>query len=441
MDFNWDRDLLDSEIAASASARGLATGAAVRTAARGLWGAAAARSDAEELWRRAAEVAPDTPFALARRRWAFAVLEHDRLAHARASLERAWQEDRHPVAEPDPGRYTVVELRAKALSDEPRRIWWIRAFAAASSDVATQFGRLWNERCELGDSAGADLRELDGATPTLFELAERWLDHTDGMYGELGLDETRWLDVALARGAAEGWPGHLNWRSVSDLLGGGLWLGGCRPSLPEPPSALGASSYCRAFRVWGTAWAESQLERARPFMAWRDPTQLAERTRGCLVALLPLNGEFMRRRQGISRLRVRDQRRNLARSLLLESRWMALRTVLRKHLRSGATAGGRSLLPEYEELWGRALGFAPPVGAPGALPRLRALDAQNFAGLLVAANRSSEFVEQYDEDWFWNPRCCEVLRETFPNENSALAPLGLESGSDALLCLLADALG
>ena len=88
----------------------------------------------------------------------------------------------------------------------------------------------------------------------------------------------------------------------------------------------------------------------------------------------------------------------------------------------------------------RVLGFTDLNDAAGAMPRLRPGDVAEFQSILLAASRESALVEEFDEDWFWNPRCCEALRETVPEGNIREDGSELEDGFVRLRSLIEEEL-
>ncbi len=410
-------ELLDLEIERAALARGLISTSVSRVRAEED-GVLAASADPEALWWRSASLPASGAGSERRRQWAFSLVENDRLAQLRGSCAHAWYEELHPVSEPEAGELSPRAVVHRILDDPHRRHVWARSFEAICSHAADVCIRWQEGRAELAALLRVDLGELE-SREAYQGVTHRWLALSEELYGGLGLEFPSWLDCALGSSCGDGWPGHLNWRTVQEVLGADSWLGASRPSFPAAPRALGAASWQRAFAIFGQCWADAQLTRARPFLLWRHPARLAEKARGGLLALLPLNGEFARRRQGLSRESALRQRRVLARSILCWTRWLSLRCLLE----GGIGLGRPAFRSHFREAAAEALNFPLPGEFAGALPRLRPGAGPSLLGLLAAARTQARLVQSFDEDWFWNPRCCELLRDTFPQENAEEEPV------------------
>ena len=434
MDIDWDINALDDGIRQAAENLGLV--GAASAGRRAPWPSVRGVPVLPEgIWERVSALKADDQFANQRRRWAFVLFEHVQLRSVRDSFSRDWYERLCPVPEPEAGQYCCQQLLQRAITSHQNRFDWLGALARASGPPRESLSQWWDARGEFAERFNVDTDEVDGMGEPLVQFARDWLDRTDELLPGEPWHWDSWIEAGLARRASDGWPSHLNWRTVAALLGAEQWVGSVQVRLPAPPAVYGAASWLRAFRVFGESWADASLVRAKPFIGWRDPRQLAERTRGWLLVLLALNPEFMRRRQGLSRDRAREQRRILATSVLLALRWAALRVLLR-----AARPRSQSFSQEYAVLSERALGFPLPNDLSVVLPRMWTDGASRFLAPFLAIGRDSELTERFDLDWFWNPRCASELREVFPGENTAGYDAEPGSRSTSMLQMLEGAL-
>jgi hypothetical protein len=213
--------------------------------------------------------------------------------------------------------------------------------------------------------------------------AERFLATTEDL-AKACTEGSAWpiaLDVRFARGATEGWPSHLVWRTVAELLPGAPRLRGMK--LPEPPKALGASSFARALETFGQAFRRASIEVATMPFVLREPPLFVDAFRtGYVFAALLGERAFHTRMLGLAPGRAHDQARLLVAAFLLHARVLAAR-----------------VLPERD-------------------PEPHAARAEHdgearFVALATMLGRYNTMREREGDDWFRNPRAFVTLRELF----------------------------
>jgi hypothetical protein len=364
-----------------------------------------------ELVRELREASPSDPLAPALCRWAY----HLHLEHATHDLvaqrERALYAERRPIMAPESGKFTLAEIRDAALADEKgaRSGWFAALFANAA--LAGEFElRRWERRVELANALGdASPDATPLPTGRIVELAREFLHETRDAMAELGAQSlANLVEVALARGTAASWPSRLTLRSLAELFDEAKWLEGVALDAVELPRVLGASSFLRGLVGFGAALRTALASPSLPFAVAHDPSDLPGKTLGGLFALVPFGESFAQRKLGVSRARLRDHQRDLRRALLVGSRGLALRVLLR----APTLAGAEALRSAYSERVFEAIGVELPASAAAVLFRSRVSDPERFAGLLLAAERARELRDVHDEDWYRNPRAVDELRET-----------------------------
>lgn len=360
-------------------------------------------------FRKVSELAESDPLREPLRRWVYRLAE---LRINRSAICRVAEELRCQtlhVDEPERVELSASELLHRALADAPRRSAWVEAFlgaipASSSKAVFT----LWERRREVAARLGvSDAATVEFPAVGIVEAAERWLTRTDDAFADLRTrDLHRLLETALAAGEEQGWPARLTPQTLYDWFRDTEIFRGLDMDPGDFPPAVAPASFLRALRRLGAAWADAAAPRDQPFVIAHDPYGLRRRTMGALFAALAGNREFSRRRLGVSKLRLVDHQRSVARAALVESRASALRVLLRARTAQGAERFAEA----FEELVERAFGVVVPRRAAGVLYRMEVDDAQRLAGLWLAALRDAQLVHDHDEDWFRNPRAIEELR-------------------------------
>lgn len=351
------------------------------------------------------------PLAPALFAWAYRLhLEHATRELA-ISRERAFRAERHGLAAPESGKFTLREMLGAALADtKGARSAWLRALVTSGREASAFELRRVERRDELLGALG-DLSpdSVELPIPDIALRAGAFLERTDGAFHELGAkDASGLVELALGRGSIASWPSRLSARSLAGFFDESNWLAHATFELDELPKALGAASFVRGLAAFGAALRTALAGPSLPFALAHDPFDLAGSTYGALFALVPLGESFAKRKLEVARARLADHRRQLSRVLLVSARVLALRTTLRDPTRRGKEA----LLREYPDLAFRALGVELEPEAATLLFRSRVSDPARFAGLLLGAERARRLEDVHDEDWYRNPRAVDELRET-----------------------------
>jgi hypothetical protein len=320
---------------------------------------------------------------------------------------RRYRAEHHALDRPLSGHFTWRELLGHALRDAARRPALIELLFERGDALRDAGTRLFELRAELPTFAGRSRGELELAPPDITEHARNFLADSADALGSLELGSfADVLERGLAPEAADGWPRQLSLRNLNDLLGSSDWLSGLRLEVGELPAPLSAASFVRGLLKVGAAWNDALAPTAQPFSIAHDPFGLARATHGALFAGVPLHPTFLKRQLSLGKERATGHARALSQSALLFARQMALRVLLDEP----ALAGPGALREAFAEHATNALGFElPPTGA-GLFFRPRVGDAQRLAGLFLAATRSAWLAQEYDEDWYRNPRAIEQLR-------------------------------
>ncbi len=364
-----------------------------------------------ELLRELTGASAADPLAPALSAWAYRL----HLEHATRDLtlarERAFRIEKHPLAAPESGKFTLREMLGAALAGTSgTRTGWFYALASNGSEAgALELRRVerWSELSSTLGGPSPDSVELPA--PDIALRAQTFLERTDDAFRELAArDIGSLVEAALGRDSVAAWPSRLMPRSLAGLFDESRWLAHVTLELTELPPALGTASFVRGLAAFGAALRSAFAGPSLPFVLAHDPCDLAGATYGALFALIPLGESFAKRKLEVARARLADHRRDFSRVLLVGARALALRVILRDPTRNGRAALAR----EFPELVHRALGIELPSEAAAVLYRSRRSDPARFAGLLLGAERAKRLEDVHDEDWYRNPRAVEELRET-----------------------------
>ncbi len=354
------------------------------------------------------ELTPDGPLQRAWLGWAYRLSEA-RVNHGiRSHLVRAWRLRPWAVESPLPAQYSSRELLLRALADPERRESWTAAWLGTLQESQHAVGLLWERRRELALRAGIgelDRIESPVAEPDLW--AQRLLDQSAGLASALLPRQLSGLfSAAQAENDHTAWPAQLSPRRLGELLGSPAWFEGIDVRLGNSPQPLAPSSFLRGLARLGARWADAAAARDRSWVLTHDPYGLERRTLGALFARLPLSGPWLTRVLGLDRYRAEQVRRMFLKSQLVHLRMAALSVQLRR-VALGGPAQLRTLgLERWEACWG----FIPARTIAGVLPRLHRDTLQRFVSLLRAASLELQLVQEFDEDWYRNPRAVEFLR-------------------------------
>ena len=351
------------------------------------------------------------PLAPALFTWAYRLYLEHATRELVISRERAFRAERHGLAAPESGKFTLREMLGAALADtKGARSAWLRALVSSGQETRAFELRRVEQRDELlGALGGAPADSVELPLPDIALHARTFLERTDGAFHELGAkDPPGLVELALGRGSIASWPSRLTARSIAGFFDESKWLAHATFDLDELPKALGAASFVRGLAAFGAALRTALAGASLPFALAHDPFDLAGSTHGALFALVPLGESFAKRKLEVARARLADHRRHVSRVLLVGARVLALRTMLRDPTHRGKEA----LVREYPELVFRCLGVELGAEAATLLFRSRVSDPTRFAGLLLGAERARRLEDVHDEDWYRNPRAVDELRET-----------------------------
>lgn len=377
-------------------------------------------------------VAQDTsdPIAAPLLRWLYWLELMQRGLALEGARVRRYRAQRHPLDKPLSGEFTWRELLGHALRDARRRQPLLEVLLERGSELGDALSRQHELRAELTHFAGLGRAELELPHAGMVSLAERVLEGSSDALGSLPLRTLGdVLELGLAHAADDGWPRQLSLRSLHELLGEPSWLSGLRLDPGELPAALSPASFARGFLRLGAAWTDALASPSQPFAITHDPFGLARSTHGALFAGLVRSPVFLKRQLGLGSARALEHAQALTQSALLYTRQLALRVLLD----APALAGPGALREAFSEQAVRAFGFELPAQASGLLFRPRLGDAQRLCGLVLAAARAEALAEEYDDDWFRNPRAIERLRaETRLPAPTRAEPSELELGQTLL---------
>jgi len=238
----------------------------------------------------------------------------------------------------------------------------------------------------------------------LASIARELLARTEELARERTHSSDTWpldLDVRLARGAKDGWPARLTWRSSLSLLPGLDVRAdlGTQSLPPECPRAFGAASFARAFEAIGVAFRRASSPPSVPFVQREPPLHVDAWRTGHVFAAVLGEPAFHVRVLGLAQGRARDQARTMSTAFLVHARMMALRVASSER---GA---------DVEAL--TALAFGEPLAASmrGVWPSCSDDDLARFVALLTVTERIDALRNREGDDWFRNPRAFATLRD------------------------------
>ena len=363
------------------------------------------------LYRELCERADD-PFLAGARDWvAFLTIERVTWGDA-VRAARALHDPRVEIERPERLRASMrtLQQRFRAETSEERRALWGEALALGAPPLADAARILVERRAaamEQLDRLDREGFEVPSDPPEAAQaVAESVLAMTDDVF-DASREWTETIGRSLARSADRGWPPRLSLRWIHDLFARTDLAGGLDLDLGPLPETLGGTSFARALAQFGAAFARAALPGGAPFVLANLPYDLREARRAALFGGLAADPCFGVRGLGLTRDRARDQAREMARALVISLRLDAARVLLR----SALLLPVRDQAPRFEEISERALGKALPTSLLGVLPRLSAGDATRLFGAVLAARDRRSLIEDFEEDWFRNPRAAEAIRD------------------------------
>jgi hypothetical protein len=360
-------------------------------------------------------VEADRPLRDALRQWVYFFLQarlgrDEDVAWARAAAETTTVdrgETRAPSAWRDLWRGAVAApTRASARP-------WLAAACELAPALASVATRRAERRVEVARRLGLEhpSAPLVGVSyAVLRDAAARFLGATDDLWlatfdealrdgGGLGAV----LVTAVARDAGDGWPARLSPTSIRDLLR--LAFDGPPVDVPALPPARGAASFARGLQAVGFAVRSARPSTSVPYALAREPAFVAAHRLGFVTGSLAADATFQKQALGLGSRVASAQARALARTALFDARLHAMRLML------GDDAGyaPRHL---FEELTARTFGRSLDDRLRGAWPAARDDEPARWLGLLEAAGARVALREQFDVDWFRNPRAWQEIRAT-----------------------------
>jgi hypothetical protein len=208
---------------------------------------------------------------------------------------------------------------------------------------------------------------------------------------------------ARGRGAPEGWPRTLSLRAVVETLrapkdlGRGLRVGAGMPRI------VGAASFVRGLERFGEGYRRAAaLSTNQPFSTMHPPWFVDAPRFGFAFASLAQNVQYQQKGLGLASRVAQHQARSLCAIALLEARAVALAYLL-------APSERRSDRALFEELTTEVYGQPLPPSLAGAFPRVDRA-AERVTALLTTLPLLTALRDQFDEDWFRNPRAWVFLR-------------------------------
>lgn len=370
------------------------------------------------------EMHPADPLRTPLSRWIYRLAEQ-RINHvALHAVGSARHDAKYEVLLPREKRHSIQEMLHRALRAPDQNKLWMNSLLQHTAQCHHAVSLLWQRRWEIARRLGlGSPSEIEVPGEPVRALAEEWLRITQDVAEEFRREHVAdVVELALARDAAQGWPTHLTVRNLLDYFRDTTLFAELPIHVARLPAPLAAASYLRALRSIGSSWARVSAPGSQPFVVRRDPYALWENTAAHLFALLPLNETFAQKRMQVGESAWSKQRRGLARAVLLESRALALRVLLREPALKGRAALGEA----HAELAERAFGCHLRPESAGVLWQLDVTDSSAFAGLLLAAAHMERLIEAHDEDWFRNPRGVDQLR------SEAGLPPQVDAPEDAL---------
>ncbi|MBN2197539.1 MAG: hypothetical protein JW751_32470 [Polyangiaceae bacterium] len=354
------------------------------------------------------ELGADDPLRVRFERWIVRLAEQriNRQVLARCVYHRRLE--RHPVETPARGEWSVSEMLQHALRATPTRRSWLAALMARGGDLVAVEVALWERRRELATRFGFTGQDaMEPITPVVESAIDGFWQATDDLAESFAVpDLPSFLGLALADGARDGWPGRMSPTALAGLLKGTPWIDRVSLDLPPLPAAVAPATFARGIAMVGAAFARALAPQHQPFVVATDPHGLPEHIQGALVGLILLSPPFVRRQLEIGPARLGASMRALAGMTVCHARGLALALTLR----ASALEGRQAFAAALEDQAARVLGFPLPRIGTGVFFRPRADSASRLAGLLLAAHRFVELVEQYDEDWYFNPRAADAVR-------------------------------
>jgi hypothetical protein len=405
------------------------------------------RVAAKSTWDPLGELQPsaaDEPLREALRRWVLALVR----ARVGGADEVAWAreaaEPRGHYDGPQPRSVSWLEAwRGVAFARSAAEVsLWLSAAADMAPSLASLHRRAAARRVEVSRRMGLahPWERLVPCSPSALRAsASRLLERTDDLSRSIWRESLEddptapaVLHVAVAREAGHGWPARLTPRWLEETFG--AYTRGLTVDLPALPQAVGASSFALALAMFGFAVRVAWADTAMPFALAREPAFAAAHRFAFVVGALAADPEFQVRVLGIGRRSAGAQARVLARTSLFEARLAAARILL------GDDVGPARDV--FDDVTARLFGAPLDARFHGAWPLAGVDEPGRWLGLLQATGLRRALRDEFDTDWFRNPRAWTHLRSTGAMPaHEPVEETSLEACGDALVRFFEDALG
>jgi hypothetical protein len=388
-----------------------------------------------QAFQRAAELPDGLPGKRDLVRWvAFLTIEratHEDLCSAEASRV----DPVHPVDQLDRRIWSIRELIAQAVfAREPAR----RATAAAtlarvgddaSSNALRWLGRRHEAARQLGLRSLSELEAPFTQDVEPAQAARTLLEQTESLAAEVMGDRDLWQE-ALHWGAAtdahDGWPSKLTPRWLREVFDAKAWTQGLALDFGPMPTARSGASFARAFARYGaTLHRAASAQPGTPFVMAERPYDAGAASYGALFASLLCAPPFLRRKLGLGAVSISRQVPRMVRALVTGCRREAAKAVM------ACTGNPEAARQAHALMVTRAFRAPVPVELAGVVPRYDPRSTALVAGILQGAVLREQLVEQFDEDWFDNPRCQEFLRAVDVTHPVVLDARVVERGAQA----------
>jgi hypothetical protein len=343
------------------------------------------------------------------RRWVYRLTVARVAQPAIVAVERCRQIREIPIEQPNPALMSVGEIVRLALADrvEGRREQRIAALRGRTGALEIAERDLAEVKGEISSRLGVgDPYEMEAACGrgAIAEQARDLLKRTDELAKAIFEPKrvlTGVLSILIARDVAGTWPAKLSERWLGELFCTTKLLDGLSIDVGPLPPTLGASSFMRGLARFGAACARAACDNAGPFVLSNDATDTHALRRGALFAMLLTDPVFLTKKVGLSKTESMSVARSLGCTLLGAVRLQAVRCNVDISRLSPA-----EIADAIHEAW--RVPAAPWLS--GVLPRACHQAPTRLAAVLLAARDRDAMVDEFDEDWFDNPRAAQWMR-------------------------------
>jgi len=380
-----------------------------------------------------AELSADDPLKLSLLRWVHRLTEMRVNRLWLEEDERLHRQAHHAVREPLDTRLSLKDMQLRALaSQKTESLLWLHNIennaSALSAHRAEYLSRCAEVHARLGE---VDVRSYWSPQVSRVPLAAmgegRQLFDLLQAHGVRNIFEFIIMSLGLAH--QDGWPARLSPDSLLRLIHAPELFRGVSLAPGPLPERIAPVSFLRAAyqigRALSLAWAPSD----RPLILLRDPDDVVGHRLGFLFVLCQLSRAFDQKMLHLDR-RVVNERRRSASQLLLG---IVVSATLRAQLHELGLER-RPTTSDVDELSSGV--FQEPLHAASVFVWFcaRRDETARLAGLYEAAASYQELVDEFDEDWFRNPRALEKLRSQYGAQAAVhLEDAQLSLGRDLLM--------